>query len=103
MLSNFPIPKLGWSLLQVASAEFIQLPLWAGLIVLRCSSLQVASAVFIQPPLATVGLTEEEAREQISGEVDVFVSKFRPMKNTITGGTVKTLVKQIVEVSTQKV
>lgn len=63
----------------------------------------VASAVFIQPPLATVGLTEEEARERISGDIDIFVSKFRPMKSTITGGVVKTLIKQIVEVSSQKV
>ena len=64
---------------------------------------QVASAVFIQPPLATVGMTEEEARERISGDIDVYVSKFRAMKNTITGGTIKTLIKMLVEVSTDKV
>ena len=64
---------------------------------------QVPSAVFIQPPLGTVGLTEEEARESISGDVDVFVSKFKPMKNTITGRDQKTLIKMLVEVATDKV
>jgi len=64
---------------------------------------QVPSAVFIQPPMGTVGLTEEHAREQISGDVDVYVSKFRPMKNTITGRKEKTLIKVLVEVATDKV
>ncbi len=53
--------------------------------------------------MGTVGLTEEQAREQISGDVDVFVSKFRPMKNTITGREEKTLIKILVEVATDKV
>ena len=65
--------------------------------------LQVPSAVFIQPPMGTVGLTEEQAREAISGDIDVYVSKFRAMKNTITGRDEKTLVKIIVEVATDKV
>jgi glutathione reductase (NADPH) len=65
--------------------------------------MQVPSAVFIQPPLGTVGLTEEQAREAIAGDVDVYISKFRAMKNTITGRDEKTLVKIIVEVATDKV
>lgn len=64
---------------------------------------QVPSVVFIQPPLGTVGLTEEQAREQVAGDVDVYVSKFRPMKNTITGREEKTLIKIIVEAATDKV
>ena len=59
--------------------------------------------MFIQPPVATVGLTEEQAREKIAGDVDVYVSKFRAMKSTITGGKFKTLIKLLVEVSTDKV
>ena len=59
--------------------------------------------MFIQPPLGTVGLTEEQARESIAGDIDVYVSKFRAMKNTITGRDEKTLVKIIVEVATDKV
>ena len=65
--------------------------------------MQVPSAVFIQPPLGTVGLTEEQAREAIAGGIDVYISKFRAMKNTITGRDEKTLVKIIVEVATDKV
>lgn len=68
-----------------------------------CVPLQVPSAVFIQPPLGTVGLTEEQAREKIAGDIDVYVSKFKPMKNTITGREEKTLIKILVEAATDKV
>lgn len=39
----------------------------------------IASAVFCQPPLATVGLSEEQAIAEFSGDLDVYVSKFKPM------------------------
>ncbi len=55
----------------------------------------VPSAVFSQPQVGTVGLTEEEARE-IYGKVDIYKSEFRPMKQTLTGGTEKAFVKLIV-------
>lgn len=63
----------------------------------------VASAVFSQPPLGTVGLTEEEAIQQLKGELDVYVSKFRPMRNTLSGSPEKTLMKMLVHVATDKV
>ena len=56
----------------------------------------VATAVFSQPPLAAVGLTEEEARARY-GEVDVYRSRFRPLKLTLTENQERTLVKLIVE------
>jgi|AntRauMFilla1563_2_1112583.scaffolds.fasta_scaffold303664_1 pyruvate/2-oxoglutarate dehydrogenase complex dihydrolipoamide dehydrogenase (E3) component len=34
--------------------------------------------------IGTVGLTEDEAKEQC-GDIDVYTSSFRPMKNTISG------------------
>ena len=34
-----------------------------------------------------VGLTEEQAVEQLAGELDVYISKFKPMKNTLRCGT----------------
>jgi pyruvate/2-oxoglutarate dehydrogenase complex dihydrolipoamide dehydrogenase (E3) component len=37
------------------------------------------------PPLAVVGLSEEEAVEQATGDILVFTSGFNPMKNTISG------------------
>ena len=56
----------------------------------------VATAVFSQPPLAAVGLTEEEARARY-GEVDVYGSRFRPLKLTLTDNQERTLVKLIVD------
>ena len=62
----------------------------------------VASAVFCQPELATVGITEEEARRTL-GQVKIFASSFRPMKSTLTGGQQKTFMKLVVEAVTDKV
>ena len=39
-------------------------------------------------PLATVGMTEEQAVAAV-GDVDVYTSSFRPMKNTISGSEVR--------------
>lgn len=63
----------------------------------------VASAVFSQPPLATVGMTEEEAKEKVVGEIDVYVEGFRPMKNTLSGRDERSLMKMIVETATGRV
>ena len=64
--------------------------------------LQVPSACFVQPPLTYVGLTEEAAVEHLAGDLDVFVSKFRPLKYTISGRQEKTLMKILVHVETNK-
>jgi glutathione reductase (NADPH) len=44
----------------------------------------IPTAVFTTPEFAAVGLTEEQAMARHS-EVDVFVSRFRPMKATLSG------------------
>ena len=62
----------------------------------------VATAVFSQPELGTVGLTEAEARERY-GEVDIYKSKFRPMKHTLSGRDEKMMMKVIVDAATDKV
>lgn len=64
---------------------------------------KVATACFVQPPLCYVGLTEEEAKQRLDGDIDVFVSKFKPMKNTLSGRDEKTLMKLIVHVPTNEV
>ncbi|QQS13899.1 MAG: glutathione-disulfide reductase [Rhodospirillales bacterium] len=56
----------------------------------------VPSAVFSQPQMATVGLTEAEAR-RVHPAVDVYASSFRPMKHTLTGRDQKTFMKLVVE------
>jgi len=63
----------------------------------------IPSAVFTQPPLATVGFTEEQAVKEFAGPIDVYVSKFRPMKYTISGRKEQTLMKLIVHADSDRV
>ena len=63
----------------------------------------VASAVFSQPPVGTVGLTESEARHSCGGEVDVYLTRFRPMKYAFTGSDERVLMKLVVDGQSQKV
>ncbi len=58
--------------------------------------------MFSIPPIATVGLTEEEAAKRPDG-AKIFVSKFTPMRHTITGRARKTLMKLVVDAQTDKV
>ncbi len=62
----------------------------------------VPSAVFSDPPIGTVGLTEEEARAEI-GAVDIYKSKFTPMKETMTGFGSKTFMKLVVDRNSRRV
>jgi glutathione reductase (NADPH) len=61
----------------------------------------VPTAVFTTPPFATVGLTEEQAAEH--GPVDIYLSKFTPMRHTLTGRARKSVMKLVVDQATQKV
>ena len=60
----------------------------------------IASAVFSQPPVSVVGLTEEEAR--MSHNVRLFISRFRPMKHTLSGRNERTMMKMVVDKATDK-
>lgn len=62
----------------------------------------VPTAVFTQPSFATVGLSEEAAREQRL-DIAVFTSKFTQLKHTLAGNGEKTLMKLIVEKATDRV
>lgn len=61
----------------------------------------IPTAVFSQPPIGTVGMTEEQAA--VDHDVEVYVSRFRPMKYTLSGRDEKTLMKMIVDKKTDKV
>ncbi len=56
----------------------------------------IPSAVFSHPNLATVGLTEEQARER-HGDIEVYVSSFKAMKHTLTGRDETTFMKLVTE------
>jgi glutathione reductase (NADPH) len=56
----------------------------------------VPSAVFSQPAIGSVGLTEAAARERY-GEVDVYRSRFRPLKHTLSGCDEQTMMKLLVD------
>lgn len=62
----------------------------------------IPTAVFANPPIAAVGLTEHEARAKY-GEISVFRSDFRAMKNVLAGRNERSLYKMIVDSATDKV
>jgi glutathione reductase (NADPH) len=62
----------------------------------------VPTAVFSQPELGTVGLTEEQAREA-HGKIDIYKTSFRPMKNTVSGRDERTMMKLVVDGTTDRV
>ena len=61
----------------------------------------VPTAVFSHPPMATVGLTEEQAAARYP--IDIYMTKFTPMRHIMTGRHARTVMKLVVEQSTQKV
>lgn len=61
----------------------------------------IASAVFTQPTVGTVGLTEEQAR--VDHTVKIYLSRFKPMKNTLSGRDERIMMKIIVDKDTDKV
>ena len=62
----------------------------------------VATAVFSQPPIGCVGLTETEARHQFK-KVDIYQTKFRPMKEVFYGAQEKVLMKLVVDGETDRI
>jgi glutathione reductase (NADPH) len=62
----------------------------------------IATAVFCHPHVASVGLTEAEALQR-HGAVDVFRSRFRPLKATLSGSPGKVFIKLVVAKNTGRV
>tara|TARA_B110000444_G_C18726242_1_gene541019 strand:- start:330 stop:1031 length:702 start_codon:yes stop_codon:yes gene_type:complete len=62
----------------------------------------IATAVFSQPNLATVGLSEEAAREQYEN-IDVYRSSFKHLKHTLSGNMEQTFMKLVVDNTSDKV
>ena len=64
--------------------------------------LNVPTAVFSTPSCGTVGLTEAEARER-GHQVDIYRSTFKPLKHTLTGRDERTMMKLVVDQTTDRV
>lgn len=62
----------------------------------------IPTTIFSQPPLGTVGLTEAEARKRYD-HVIIFKSVFRPMKYALGRIDERTLMKLVVDASTDRV
>jgi len=62
----------------------------------------VPSAVFSHPPLASVGMTEGQARNRL-GAVKTYTSDFRPMKNVLAGRKERSLYKLVVDGVTDQI
>ena len=57
---------------------------------------KIPTAVFSQPEFGTVGLSEEQALKKYTN-VEIFVSEFRPMLQTLGGGGERILMKLVVD------
>ncbi len=62
----------------------------------------IPTAVFSQPEFASVGMTEEQAKVSSKG-VSVFVSDFRPMFQSLSGGDDRITMKLVVELASDLV
>jgi glutathione reductase (NADPH) len=62
----------------------------------------IPTAVFANPPIASVGLTEDEARAQF-GAINVYKSDFRAMKNVLAGRNERAFYKMVTDQKTDRV
>ncbi|KUO55362.1 MAG: glutathione reductase [Sphingomonadales bacterium BRH_c42] len=62
----------------------------------------IPTAVFSQPSIASVGLTEEQARQQYS-EINIYTSDFRPMKNIFSPRMERGFYKMVVDGASDRV
>ena len=62
----------------------------------------VPTAVFSQPPVGVVGLSESQARHQFR-KVDIYLTRFRPMKYAFTKSGERALMKLVVDGQTDRV
>ena len=62
----------------------------------------IPAAVFSNPQIATVGMTEDDARSYHK-QIDVYRSRFRPLKHTMTGRDSFSLMKMVVDRESDRV
>ena len=62
----------------------------------------IPTAIFANPNVATVGLSEENARLRW-GEIEVYAARFRPLKHTLSGSNEQMFMKLVVERASNRV
>ncbi|MEM7072115.1 MAG: glutathione-disulfide reductase [Pseudomonadota bacterium] len=62
----------------------------------------IATAVFSNPNLATVGLSEQQARNEFDS-IDIFKTSFKPLRGTLSGNEGKVLLKLVVDRKSDRV
>lgn len=62
----------------------------------------IPTAVFTHPNVGTVGLSEEQARAQLEA-VTIFRSEFKALRHTLSGSTERTLMKLVVDATSDRV
>ncbi len=68
----------------------------------RVDYANVPHAVFSHPPIASVGMTEGQAKNKL-GSVQIYTSDFRPMKNVLAGRNERSLYKLVVDETTDEI
>lgn len=62
----------------------------------------IPTAIFANPNVASVGLSEEKARSRF-GSIDVYATRFRPLKHTLSGSDEQMFMKLVVERASNRV
>lgn len=62
----------------------------------------IPTAVFTHPNVATVGVTEAQARQDF-GDISIYRSEFKPLRHTLSGSDERTLMKLVVDSASDRV
>ena len=62
----------------------------------------IPTAIFTQPNIATVGLTERDAREKYTN-IEIYKSDFKHLKHTLGDNPTRTMMKLVVDADSQRV
>lgn len=87
----------------IAAARRLGDRLFGGQTERRLDYTNIPSVVFSHPPLGTLGLTEDEAREQHGDAVKVYQTRFTPMYHSITRRKTHTAMKLVTVGAREKI
>jgi glutathione reductase (NADPH) len=77
--------------------------LFGGFAERRLDYSNIPTVVFSHPPIGTVGLTEEQAKQQHGGQVNIHVSRFKPMSQVFSSTEQKSVMKLVTVGDSEKI